>query len=406
MDCLGCNGMKNIRMDEYCNSVRDGTHDTPKPTETGFYLVTSRAVNNNNIDFSTCYYISENDYNKINTRSKVDKWDIIMTMIGTVGRLMLVRDEPQYAIKNMALFKVGDEDRAKWLYYCLSTKTVQDYFEMIASGTSQHFIGLGHLRKLQIADYIESSKKITDILSAYDDLIEKNNRKIAILQEQAQEIYKEWFVRFRFPGHETAKFENGLPVGWRLMRTVAIGEIVGGGTPSTTNDEYWGGDIPWLTPADLSNNKRVFVGAGSSTISEIGLKCSSTRLLPENTVLLSSRAPVGYVAIAANPICTNQGFKSVICDESIIKPLYLYYFFKNNRELLENYATGSTFPELSATRLKKVKVLVPNDITQKHFEDAVKPILQTANEIEEQIMLLAQQRDLLLPRLMSGKLEA
>ena len=97
-------------MDEYCSSVRDGTHDTPKPTDSGYYLVTSKAVNNDTIDLSSCYLISENDYNNINKRSKVNKWDVIMTMIGTVGRLHIVKYEPQYAIKNIALFKIGNED--------------------------------------------------------------------------------------------------------------------------------------------------------------------------------------------------------------------------------------------------------------------------------------------------------
>ena len=114
----------NIRLDEYCESVRDGTHDTPKPTSEGFPLVTSKAIKNNKIDFDACYFISEDDYNKINKRSKVDKWDVLMTMIGTVGRLLLVKDISSYAIKNIALFKVNDEYKAKWLYYYLSTKNV------------------------------------------------------------------------------------------------------------------------------------------------------------------------------------------------------------------------------------------------------------------------------------------
>ena len=137
-----------VRMDEYCSSVRDGTHDTPKPQNKGKYLVTSKAINNNNIDFRSCYFISEEDFVEINKRSAVAQWDVIMSMIGTVGRLHITKEVPDYAIKNIALFKLGNEDRAKWLYYYLSTKTVQRYFELIASGTSQHFIGLRHLRKL------------------------------------------------------------------------------------------------------------------------------------------------------------------------------------------------------------------------------------------------------------------
>ena len=226
-----------VRMDEYCDSVRDGTHDTPKPTEQGFYLVTSKAINNNEIDFSGCYYISKEDYDKINKRSKVDKWDIVMTMIGSVGRLLLVQEEPVYAIKNTALFKVGNEDRAKWLYYYLSTKDVQNYFEMIASGTSQHFIGLGHLRKLKVADFNKDSKQIIDILYNYDLFIKNNNKRIKILEQMAENLYKEWFVRFRFPGHEDAVFEGGIPKGWEYSTVEDVTCILQRGISPEYSDE-------------------------------------------------------------------------------------------------------------------------------------------------------------------------
>lgn len=110
----------------------------------------------------------------------------------------------------------------------------------------------------------------------------------------------------------------------KICRRISeIGTVVGGGTPSTKNPDYWGGDIPWISPKDLTDYKSVYISKGENFLTEKGLK-SGTRLLPKNTLLFSSRAPIGYVALAANPICTNQGFKSIVCDEKQVVPLYLY----------------------------------------------------------------------------------
>ncbi len=248
-------------------------------------------------------------------------------------------------------------------------------------------------------------KRIAGTLSTYDELIEVNNKRIKVLEQMAENLYKEWFVRFRFPGHETAEFENGIPKGWQIRRIDEIGEIVGGGTPSTEHPEYWNGDIPWLTPADLTSFKDVYISSGSTFITAEGMKKSSTKLLPKDTVLLSSRAPIGYVAIAKNELCTNQGFKSVICDTTIMTPYYLFYYFKGNRGLLESFASGSTFLELSGGRLKRIKLVVPPLDIQVAFGDKVGAWLKQTDVLSRVNTTLTRQRDLLLPRLMSGKLE-
>ena len=125
----------------------------------------------------------------------------------------------------------------------------------------------------------------------------------------AENLYKEWFVRFRFPGHESAPFENGLPKGWKIKRVDAIGEVIGGGTPSTNVDSFWNGTIPWLTPADLSNTNRILIRRGSTNISSEGLKRSGATMMPPDTVLVSSRAPVGYLdsPAASSHACGRTG---------------------------------------------------------------------------------------------------
>ena len=154
---------------------------------------------------------------------------------------------------------------------------------------------------------------------------------------------------------------------WKEYKLGEIAEIIGGGTPNTSIEEYWNGDIPWLTPKDLTSYNRIFISNGERSITEKGLENSSTKLLPKGTVLMSSRAPIGYVAIASNPICTNQGFKSLICNPSIVDNLFMYYWVKNNVEYLQSLGTGTTFAEISGSVVKSIDISLPPLPTQRRI---------------------------------------
>ena len=415
----------NIRLDEYCESVRDGTHDTPKPTSEGFPLVTSKAIKNNKIDFDACYFISEDDYNKINKRSKVDTWDVLMTMIGTVGRLLLVKDIPSYAIKNIALFKVNDEYKAKWLYYYLSTKNVQDYFEMIASGTSQHFIGLGHLRKLKITDYRSDSKQIVDTLSTYDELIENNNKRIAILEQMAENLYKEWFVRFRFPGYETAKLIDTrlgkIPFGFSVIQmNDAFEYYIGGGWGEDNYSEAFpekayvirGTDFPKVQKGDLSTCPLRYHKKSNY----------APRELKENDIIIevsggTAEQPVGRTLIVNKDVLDRLGNK-VICasfcklirlNTEVVAPYYFYYWmqFLYNTRVIDRFQLQSTgiINFKFEYFLRKGDIMLPPRDLMEMFDTKVKTLHEQISLLSKQNENLIKQRDLLLPRLMSGKLE-
>ena len=148
----------------------------------------------------------------------------------------------------------------------------------------------------------------------------------------------------------------------KVYKISEIGEVVGGGTPSTEHEEYWNGDIPWISPKDLTGYNYVYISHGENFITQQGLNKSGTKLLPQNTVLFSSRAPIGYVALAANPICTNQGFKSIVCNEELVSPLYLYYYIKSNLNYIKLFGSGATFPEISGSSMKKIKINIFTDL--------------------------------------------
>lgn len=168
-----------------------------------------------------------------------------------------------------------------------------------------------------------------------------------------------------------------------------IGEVVGGGTPSTANSDFWGGDIPWISPKDLTGYKSVYISHGESFLTKTGLK-SGTKLLPKGTVLFSSRAPIGYVAIASNPICTNQGFKSIICNKEIINPLFLYYYIKGNLDYIKLFGTGATFPEISGAAMRKIKVQIPTLPTQQKIASILSAYDRLIENNTRRIRLLEQ----------------
>ncbi|MFA5253807.1 MAG: restriction endonuclease subunit S [Methanoregula sp.] len=152
--------------------------------------------------------------------------------------------------------------------------------------------------------------------------------------------------------------EKELPEGWEWKRLGEIGKIFSGSTPSTSNSEYFDGEIPWITPADLSNFDGIYIEHGKKNITELGLKSSSTQLLPKDTILFSSRAPIGYVAIAANPVTTNQGFKNLVLKEGIY-PKYVFYYLKTHKREMQQFGSGSTFLEVSAARFAKIPIILP-----------------------------------------------
>ena len=166
---------------------------------------------------------------------------------------------------------------------------------------------------------------------------------------------------------------------YKCYKISEIGEVVGGGTPSTKNEDFWGGDIPWITPKDLAGYSSVYISKGANNITEAGLR-SGSKLLPKNTVLITSRAPIGYLALASNPISTNQGFKSIVCNEEKCNPLYLYYYLKENIPYLKLFGTGATFPEISGSVMRKIKLNIVEDT---HLQSKIANILKVYDDLIE-----------------------
>lgn len=293
----------------------------------------------------------------------------------------------------------------KFLYYALSLCLKQ--FKNMSQGTSTKFLTVTILNSFSVQlPSISDQHRIASILSSLDRKIELNNKINADLEEMAQAIFKNWFVDFEpFKDGKFVDSELGMiPEGWKVGRLDEIADVVGGSTPSKAKPEYYTQKgIAWLTPKDLSNHPAVYTSRGVIDITEEGYNSTSTKLMPKGTILFTSRAPIGYISIAQNDICTNQGFKSLVPKKA--GTCFLYCFLKYVTPEIENKSTGSTFKEASGSLMKSLQVIMPEQKVFEDFETIVSPLFARIESLEKENSRLSLLRDTLLPRLMSGELE-
>lgn len=241
-------------------------------------------------------------------------------------------------------------------------------------------------------------RKIASILSSLDDKIELNNEINKTLEEMSQAIFKSWFVDFEpFKDGEFEESELGMiPKGWKVSTIGNEFSIVGGGTPKTKVEEYWNSDdVLWATPTDLTAQNISVIDSTSKYISEKGLKNSSAKLLSKGTVIMTSRATIGYCAITKKELSTNQGFINIVCDKYLSSEFILYWI-KRNLDKIINLANGSTF--------KGIKVVVPDEDTIVKYNIIINKIISRTYNIKQQNDLLKEIRDTLLPKLISGEI--
>lgn len=417
-----------IPTSEFCTSVRDGTHDSPKPVELGRRLVTSRHITGGRLELSEAYLISDEDFEAINKRSKVDRWDVLISMIGTVGEPCLIKDEPDFAIKNIGLFKTKSETDGKWLYYYLRSAEAQQSIREQSRGTTQQYIPLGALRDFQILvpDDPAEKKAIAHILGTLDDKTELNRRMNATLEAMARALFQSWFVDFDpvrakldgrkpagldaataalFPAHFQDSTLGHIPQGWTIEPVGEVVECVGGGTPSTAEPKYWeDGTHHWTTPKDFSSLQAPILLDTDRKVTDAGIAKISSGLLPAGTLLLSSRAPVGYLAIAAIPVAINQGFIAIKCNERASN-FFMLNWCQTNMAEIKSRATGTTFAEISKTNFRPILVELPPKELMAAFTEKVAPLYAQITANLHQSRALATLRDALLPKLLSGELQ-
>jgi len=253
---------------------------------------------------------------------------------------------------------------------------------------------------------LAEQKRIAALLGSLDDLIELNREMNQILEEMAQAIFKSWFIDFDgVPEEDLVESELGLiPRGWEVKTINDVVKIVGGSTPSTKVNAYWeGGEIYWTTPKDLSSLSVPVLSDTARKITSQGLEKISSGLLPEGTLLMSSRAPVGYLAINTMPVAINQGYIAMLSGGEV-SPLWLLYWSHANMDHIKSRAGGSTFAEISKRNFRTINVLKPSQALLDEFETQVSGLRSIVVNNTQQSQILSELRDTLLPKLISGEL--
>ncbi len=395
-----------VRLEDCCYSISDGDHQPPPKAQQGIPFVTISNINSmNQLDFSDTMFVPKEYYQSLDEKRKVRKGDVLYSVVGSFGIPVLIKEERPFVFQRHIAILRPKEDivDSGFLFYTMLSRDFYAKADAVAIGAAQRTVSLGSLRNIKIdVPSLESQKHIADILSAYDDLIENNQKQIKLLEEAAQRLYKEWFVDLRFPGHENTKIVDGIPEGWSVYPFSSKVDIMSGGTPKTSIPDYYNGKIPFYTPKD--SDGAFFAYKTQMNITEGGLKNCNSRLYPPKTVIITARGTVGKTTILAVPMAMNQSCYALKMKENDA-PYYLFFTLNNEIKALQTMANGGVFNTIIGKTFDSINIQIPKDPLIYGFEETVRPFMeQIKNKLQANSKLI-EARNRLLPKMMSGEVE-
>ena len=366
--------------------------------------------------------ISDNDAVYVSPEDKYRKFiintgDILIQTVGSwannpnsiVGKVVRVpsKCDNTYLNQNIVRIIPNKDFNNTYLYYALKANKFSLYCVLRGQGAAnQASITLDTIFSFKFkAHAFSEQKKIADILSVYDNLIENNNKRIHLLEQMAESLYKEWFVRFRFPGYEYVEFEDGMPKNWVKDKIRTYYETTSGGTPKRSNSDYFeSGNIPWLKTGELNDS---IILDTDEHITELGLNKSSAKWLPKNSVAMAMYAGsnVGKLGYLDTEMTCSQACCILYDKRKFSSKHYLFHYLLSIREYLQNISFGAAQQNISQDLINKVNIIMPNDEVVRLFEEKINDIYNETRILLKQNKVIIQQRDMLLPRLMSGKLK-
>lgn len=367
---------------------------TPEKTTSGIPLITAKIVKSGKL-LEANEFISENDYDKWMTRGLPEINDIVLTTEAPLGEIALIKDK-RVALAQRIITLRGKNQYVHnpFLKYYFQSSQGQYELQSRASGTTVFGIKAEVLKKVPvILPPLPEQKAIASVLSSLDDKIDLLNRQNKTLEAMAETLFRQWFI-------EPCK--DGLPEGWREGNIDSLVSVKSGTTPSTSNPDYWGGEIYWTSPRDITNLNGIFLFDTERKITELGLKQIGSGLLPSESLLMSSRAPVGVLAFTEIPVAINQGYAGIVCDKGFSRE-FLYLWLKTNMDYVQSHANGSTFQEISKSSFKSLLVQIADEKYMDKFDSLISPLFLKLKKNSIQIHTLEKLRDTLLPKLISGE---
>lgn len=398
---------KEVTLGEVSSKIGDGLHGTPKYDDEGSYYF----INGNNLN---CGKIIIKDDTKrvgieefVKNQKELNEQTILVSINGTIGNVAKYNNEPCILGKSACYINVIKEVDKEFIYYVLTSANFKRNITNEATGTTIKNVSLKQMReyKFNIPCNISDQRRIASILSSLDRKIELNNKINADLEEMAQAIFKNWFVDFEpFKDGKFVDSELGMiPEGWKVGCLGDMGAVVCGKTPSKSNSNYYGGDIPFIKIPDMHGN--VFVENSEDRLTEEGSLSQIKKLIPPYSLMVSCIATVGLVSINTKPSHTNQQINTVIPHNKSAL-FYLYQHIKNNEEFLKNMGRGGTTTlNVNTKSFSNIRLLIPSEIALEQFHGIVEGLFKKIEQNLHESRTLSLLRDTLLPRLMSGELE-
>jgi type I restriction enzyme S subunit len=363
--------------------------------------------------------VSEADKARL-SKYTLKEGDIVFSRVGSIDRCTYVsQKEDGWLFSGRCIrVRVNEKADARYIGFYFRQKYFKEMMLNISVGATMPSLNTSLMDNLPLFLPAKATQqKIAPVLSALDAKIELNTRINAELESMAKMLYDYWFVQFDFPDENGKPYKTSggkmvwkeelkrkIPNGWGFGNLSNIGEVIGGSTPSKEIDEYFSTKgTAWITPKDLSlNSRNKFITKGELDVSDSGVKAASLKIMPKGTILLSSRAPIGYMAISRQEVTTNQGFKSFVIKDGYSIP-YVYYTVKNLIPTMINKSGGSTFKEISASTLKSIPICIPDKIIIRRYTELVEKIFERQDILEIENQNLSELRDWLLPMLMNGQ---
>ena len=404
------------KLSDICSLIADCVNKTAPKVDfvTPYKMLRTTNIKNGYIDFENVSYVTKEIFEKWTRRCLPQYGDIILTReapVGEIGRFNI--DSDNYFLGQRLFLYRANPELLDWNYlaYALLSPEMKGILSGISNGSTVAHIKVPDAEHLKIPYFpIKFQRKIGKILSNYDDLIENNNRRIKILEEMAQKIYKEWFVDFKFPGHETTKFKDSplgkIPNEWNVMNANSIANIFIGRTPSrkdfscfTTNNK----DKKWISIKDIGLSNE-FIFKTSEYLTNEAIKKYNIPLIPKDTVILSFKLTVGKVTITTEEMYSNEAIAQFqIKDIKIISTFYLYLYLKNF-EYTNLGNTSSIGNAINSSIVKNMSILIPKASILFQFNKNIDDLFNQIKILSIKNENLKQTRDILLPRLISGEI--
>ncbi|MUJ38035.1 restriction endonuclease subunit S [Aliivibrio fischeri] len=449
----------NLTLGDVCY-ITDGAHSKVQRVEDGVMYLTSKNIGLGQLKLDNFDFITEESYEKLFTDTKISQrrlrtGDVLMGIIGTFGNCYVYKKADHFGISSSVAILRPNPDIVlpEYLYYVVSSNQFKAVVNKFKGGSVQGYTNIATLKALPITvPSLDVQKRIVAKLIPCDDKITLNRQINQTLEQMAQTLFKSWFVDFgpvidnaldaiangqnievpvslakRFEARKAVRESEGfeplpadirqlfpcefeeselgfVPKGWAVSTTSEELVVKGGSTPSTKNLEFWeNGDIHWTSPKDLSGNDTKIMLDTARKITSAGLKKITSGLLPVNTVLMSSRAPVGYLALAKVPVAINQGYIAIPSSKNLTSE-YIIQWLDANMDEIKGVAGGTTFAEISKSTFKSLDIVIPNSEAVKAFTNIVNVNYERITDGVKQINALTKLRDTLLPKLISGEL--